>query len=95
VFATLLLVGGSIWGACANDYNSLLGARILQGFGTGPFEMLVPASIGDMYFVHQRGKRIAIQAMSMFGVSFLTPIVSGVVTDRLYLPRISRSLLTV
>jgi MFS family permease len=34
----------------AKDYNSLLGARILQGFGTGPFEMLVPSSIGDMYF---------------------------------------------
>jgi hypothetical protein len=32
----------------AKDYNSLLGARIMQGFGTGPFEMLVPSSIGDM-----------------------------------------------
>jgi MFS family permease len=67
----------------ANDYGSLLGARILQGFGTGPFEMLVPSSIGDIYFVHQRGTRIAIQALAMFGVSFLTPIISGVVTDRL------------
>jgi MFS family permease len=33
----------------ATDYNSLLGARIMQGFGTGPFEMLVPSSIGDMF----------------------------------------------
>lgn len=49
VFGSLLLVGGSIWGAVANDYKSLLGARIMQGFGTGPFEMLVPSSIGDMY----------------------------------------------
>jgi len=32
----------------AKDYRSLLGARIMQGFGTGPFEMLVPSSIGDM-----------------------------------------------
>jgi MFS family permease len=60
VIGSLLLVGGSIWGAAgtfdltyssyslAKDYNSLLGARILQGFGTGPFEMLVPSSIGDM-----------------------------------------------
>jgi MFS family permease len=57
----------------------------MQGFGTGPFEMLVPSSIGDMYFVHQRGSRIAIQAMAMFGVSFLTPILTGVITDRMYL----------
>jgi MFS family permease len=91
----------------ARDYKSLLGARIMQGFGTGPFEMLVPSSIGDMYlcphppdplfpisfetyvvryFVHQRGKRIALQAMSMFGVSFFTPIVTGVITERMYAP---------
>jgi MFS family permease len=49
VFGSLLLVAGSIWGAAAKDYHSLLGARIMQGFGTGPFEMLVPSSIGDMY----------------------------------------------
>jgi MFS family permease len=65
VIGSLLLVGGSIWGAVgtlflkhwsyslAKDYNSLLGARILQGFGTGPFEMLVPSSIGDMYVPSQ------------------------------------------
>lgn len=62
VFGAVLLVAGSIWGAVgmsslskdvsllllASDYNSFLGARIMQGFGTGPFEMLVPSSIGDM-----------------------------------------------
>ena len=63
----------------------------MQGFGTGPFEMLVPSSIGDMYFVHQRGKRIAIQAMSMFGISFLTPVISGVITDTLYFPTLMRA----
>jgi MFS family permease len=51
VFGSILLVAGSIWGAVAKDYNSLLGARIMQGFGTGPFEMLVPSSIGDMYTI--------------------------------------------
>ena len=25
----------------------------MQGFGTGPFEMLVPSSIGDMSVTHQ------------------------------------------
>jgi MFS family permease len=61
VLGSILLLTGSIWGAVgtipvlegrlipANDYGSLLGARIMQGFGTGPFEMLVPSSIGDMY----------------------------------------------
>lgn len=58
----LTVGGGEYMGCCgydcsvlkvsdvlAKDYNNLLGARIMQGFGTGPFEMLVPSSIGDMY----------------------------------------------
>lgn len=49
----------------AKDYNSLLGARIMQGFGTGPFEMLVPSSIGDM-FVRCIGK-----ANSDIGILFI------------------------
>jgi hypothetical protein len=69
----------------------------MQGFGVGPFEMLVPLSIGDMhsiltnpaniitrYFVHERGKRIAIQALSFFGVSFFTPIISSQINDNMY-----------
>ena len=46
-----LLLQYGVYLFLANDYHSLLGARIMQGFGTGPFEMLVPSSIGDM-FVH-------------------------------------------
>lgn len=29
---------GSIWGGAATSYNSLLGARIIQGFGVSMFE---------------------------------------------------------
>jgi hypothetical protein len=31
---------------------SLLWARIFQGVGTAPFEALVNAAVGDLYFVH-------------------------------------------
>ena len=49
ILGILFVFAGSIWGAKADSYNSLLGARILQGFGIAPFEMLVPTSIADMY----------------------------------------------
>lgn len=47
----ILLLGGAIWNATATSANSFLGSRILQGFGLGAFETIVPSTIGDMYFV--------------------------------------------
>lgn len=47
----ILVFGGAIWNATATSANSFLGSRILQGFGLGAFETIVPSTIGDMYFV--------------------------------------------
>jgi MFS family permease len=33
--------------------------RIVQGLASGPIEALVMPSIADMFFVHQRGSRMA------------------------------------
>lgn len=47
----ILLFIGAIWNATATSANSFLGSRVLQGFGLGAFETIVPSTIGDMYFV--------------------------------------------
>ncbi len=52
VSATFLLIG-TIWAAAAKDYDSLDGARLVQGFGIAAYEVLVPASIGKLAFVYQ------------------------------------------
>jgi MFS family permease len=53
ILGTVLLCVSSAWaGASAGSYRSLLWARIIQGVGTAPFEALVNATVGDMYFVH-------------------------------------------
>jgi MFS family permease len=53
LLGTILLVASSAWGGASSaSYNSLLWARIIQGVGTAPFEALVNASVGDLYFVH-------------------------------------------
>ncbi|KAI9709924.1 MAG: hypothetical protein M1820_003002 [Bogoriella megaspora] len=59
VLASLLLLAASIWGAVTTQYGSFLGSRIVGGFGMAPYEVLVQATIGDMYFVHQRATRLA------------------------------------
>jgi len=53
LLGTLLLVVSSVWaGASGRNYTSLLWARIFQGVATAPFEALVNAAVGDLYFVH-------------------------------------------
>ncbi len=53
LLGNVLLIISSVWGgASGRNYNSLLWARIFQGVALAPFEALVNASVGDLYFVH-------------------------------------------
>ena len=53
LLGTILIIISSAWGgASGRNYESLLWARIIQGVGLAPFEALVNASVGDLYFVH-------------------------------------------
>ena len=53
LLGTVLLIASSAWGgASGRSYKSLLWARVLQGVALAPFEALVNASVGDLYFIH-------------------------------------------
>lgn len=81
ILGVCILIASSAWaGAVGKNYNSLLGARIVQGIGCAPFETLVNAAVGDLYFVHQRGSRMAFTNLAVFGGAFFTPIVVGKIT---------------
>lgn len=51
VLCSIVLIVVSIWGAVADNYGSFLGSRILGALGMAPYEVLVQATISDMYFV--------------------------------------------
>lgn len=55
----LFLFISSVWAYFANSYSSLLASRIFGAIGMSPFEVLTTAIIGDIYFVHERGLRLA------------------------------------
>ena len=94
----VLIIISSAWGGATGlNYKSLLWARIVQGIGLAPFEALVNASVGDLYFVHvssieeslntqmlihfkERGKRMALSNLALFGGAFFTPVVVGKIT---------------
>ncbi|KAK0363076.1 hypothetical protein LTR91_025494 [Friedmanniomyces endolithicus] len=99
LIGTIIIIISSAWGGACGDgnaeatlvgvqrrkrlYNSLLAARFFQGIGLAPFEALVNASVGDLYFVHERGLRMALSNLSLFGGAFFTPVIVGKLTSTL------------
>ncbi|KAI2615331.1 MFS general substrate transporter [Hypoxylon sp. NC1633] len=59
LLGNLLLFISSIGGYYAHSFSSLLGFRLIGCIGMSPFEVLVTTTIADLYFVHQRGVRLA------------------------------------
>lgn len=84
ILGAVVIIISSAWGGGSNhNYKSLLAARFFQGVGLAPFEALVNASVGDLYFVHERGKRMALSNLSLFGGAFFTPVIVGRMTSTL------------
>ncbi|GAB7353825.1 hypothetical protein MBLNU459_g4198t1 [Dothideomycetes sp. NU459] len=74
---------GTIWGGAAKSYGSLVGARVVQGVGVPFFESVMFAVIGDLYFVHERGVRVAALTVAISGLSNLPAVLSGLITTDL------------
>lgn len=81
--STLFDIVGTAIGQSKISYKYLLAARIVQGFSTSAFESLIVATVGDMYFVHQRGLRIAIVNFILNAASGLASIICGQVFQSL------------
>ncbi|EGO58788.1 hypothetical protein NEUTE1DRAFT_128330 [Neurospora tetrasperma FGSC 2508] len=83
VLGTILLIVTSIWTAASGNksYTNFLWSRIFQGVAAAPFESLVNAAVGDLYFVHERGKRMAFTNLAVFGGAFFTPILVGKISN--------------
>lgn len=87
LLGTVLMIISSAWGgASGTNYKSLLWARVFQGVALAPFEALVNACVGDLYFVHERGTRMAVTNVSLFGGAFLTPVLVGKITHEIGWP---------
>lgn len=84
LLGNIILIFSSVWaGLSGRNYTSLLWARIFQGIGNAPFEALVNASVGDLYHVHQRGKRMAFSNVALFGGAFMTPVIVGKMSNEI------------
>jgi MFS family permease len=78
LLGTLIIIVSCIWaGFCGENYNALVAARFFQGIGLAPFEGLVNAMVGELYFVHESGVRMALSNLCLFGGAFFTPVIVG------------------
>lgn len=83
VFSSVIGTVGIIVSEVASDYNTLLAGRILQGVAVAAYESLAVASIGDLFFVHERGPRVAVILFLLGAVSNGISIIAGVITANL------------
>ncbi|CAH2350710.1 putative uncharacterized MFS-type transporter C1271.10c [[Candida] railenensis] len=79
----LLFLVGAIWGANANSFGSMMGARVIMGFGASPTESLPSATIAEIYFAHERAYRVGIYTMLLLGGKNIVPLLSGLVFEYL------------
>ncbi|KAF8252477.1 MFS general substrate transporter [Wilcoxina mikolae CBS 423.85] len=80
LLSTIICFAGVAWNIKVKTANSFLAARVLQGFGIGVFETMIPSSIGDLFFVHQRGKRVAFYNLCFLGSTFFMPVLGGYIS---------------
>ena len=72
---------GTIVGASATNYETLLTCRLLQGFGACAYESLLVAIVGDLYFVHERGLRIAFFNFCFASLNAIGSLIAGPITN--------------
>ncbi|GAA6041346.1 hypothetical protein JCM8097_007674 [Rhodosporidiobolus ruineniae] len=67
-----------IWaGASEKSFPSLLAARCVQGLGMGCYFNNVPAAVNSLFFVHERGNRIAWWNLCLVGGINIGPVISA------------------
>jgi len=79
----MMMVIGTAVGQAAKTYQTLMAARVIQGFSTSAFESLIVAAVGDTFFVHERGLRVALITFILNSASSLASIICGQITANL------------
>lgn len=77
LFFSLIVLLGSVVFAAQKTYKGYLAFNILNGFGVGPMDTLIQASLSDIFFLHQHGRLMAIYTMAMGTGSNWGPILAG------------------
>ena len=59
------------------NFTGMVAARTVQGVAVTPIEMILNASVGDLWYVHQRGTRIGVLTLGIVVSFSLSGVISG------------------
>ncbi|GAA5942589.1 uncharacterized protein JCM15063_000045 [Sporobolomyces koalae] len=83
LLASLLQLVSMLWaGGSGANYPSLLASRVVQGISMGCYFNCVPSAINHIFFVHQRGKRMAVWNIALVGGVNIGPVISAQIIQR-------------
>ncbi|KAH9863489.1 hypothetical protein IAQ61_009767 [Plenodomus lingam] len=77
----LLLVLSSMWAGLATSFESLLVARLFMGIGGAPADAVSPDVVGEIFFVHQRGRAMALYTVFLSLGSTVGGVAGGYIVD--------------
>ncbi|KAL8313462.1 hypothetical protein RB593_007585 [Gaeumannomyces tritici] len=73
----------SIWCALAPNFTSLVVARVFQGIAVSPVECLPGATIGEIFFLHEKAFRIGIYTLLLLSGKNIVPLISAAIMQSL------------
>ncbi|KAM5351183.1 hypothetical protein ACJ41O_003906 [Fusarium nematophilum] len=82
IASQLICMACHIIRARAKTYHTFMVACVLNGIGAGPSEILQPAVIADIFFLHDRGFWNALYWVVYMGSLMIAPIIAGPIADR-------------
>ncbi|KAK7417639.1 hypothetical protein QQX98_004460 [Neonectria punicea] len=81
IASQLTCLASHILRARATSYGAFMGACVINGIGAGPSEILQPAVISDIYFLHDRGSWNTLYWVVYMGSLMIAPIIAGPMAD--------------
>ena len=69
--------------ASTKNYTTLLVGRAFLGVFEAPIESIVPSTVTDIFFLHDRGEKVSIYGLSVLGGNELGPMFSAFIIQSL------------
>ena len=81
LLALAVLIAANVWSTRAQSWGSLLGGRMLAGFGASAADATVPSAVADMFFIDQRGHCMMFFHFALASGIFLGPLINAYIVQ--------------
>ncbi|OGE49394.1 hypothetical protein PENARI_c021G10568 [Penicillium arizonense] len=81
LMSNIIAVVGAVVVTTSKTYASCMVGRVILGAGGSAFWTLGPASIGDIFFCHEKGRKIGVSTLAIVVSPFLGTIIGGPIIE--------------